>query len=137
HMLARAHHLLALTEVHLGRGSEDHGVGALDALAEIAGVMEHAVFLGDLRRGVLIAADQRGHFYVGNALERVEMFLAKGTLPGNADFHGGPLKDSHTGVIARSEATTDPERSRLNCFAWPAMTVNCECDAPWPAQRRA
>ena len=37
HGLAGAHHLLALAEVHLRRRGEDHGVGALDAFAEIAG----------------------------------------------------------------------------------------------------
>ena len=50
HMLAGAHHLLALAEVHLGRRGEDHRIGALDALGEIAGVMRDAVFLGDLPR---------------------------------------------------------------------------------------
>ena len=48
HMLAGAHHLLALAEMHLGRRGEDHRVGALDAFGEFAGVMRDAVFLGDL-----------------------------------------------------------------------------------------
>ena len=50
HVLAGAHHLLALAEVHLGRRGQDHRVGALDAFAQFAGVMRDAVFLGDLRR---------------------------------------------------------------------------------------
>ena len=50
HVLAGAHHLLALAEVHLGRRGQDHRVGALDAFGEVAGVMRDAVFLGDLRR---------------------------------------------------------------------------------------
>ena len=88
HVLAGAHHLLALAEVHLGRRGQDHRVGALDALAQFAGVMRDAVFLGDRRGGVLIAADQRGDFHARNALERIEMLLAKGALAGDTDFHG-------------------------------------------------
>ena len=60
HMLAGAHHLLALAEMHLGRRGQDHRVGALDALGQLAGEVRDAVFLGDLRVVVLIAADQRG-----------------------------------------------------------------------------
>ncbi len=91
-MLAGAHHLLALAEVHLGGRGEDHRVGALDAFAEVAGVVGNAVFLGHLGGRVLIAADQRGDFHAGNALERVEMLLAKGALAGDADFHHIPLR---------------------------------------------
>ena len=87
HVLAGAHHLLALAEMHLGRRGEDHRVGALDAFGKLAGVMRDAVFLRDLRGGVLIAADQRGDFDIGNALERVEMFLPERALPRYADFH--------------------------------------------------
>ena len=87
HVLAGAHHLLALAEVHLGRRGEDHRVGALDAFGEIAGVVRDAVFLGDLGGGVLIAADQRGHLHARDALERVEMLLAEGALAGNANLH--------------------------------------------------
>ncbi len=87
HMLARAHHLLALAEMHLGRRRQDHRVGALDAFAEIAGVMRDAVFLGHFGRRVLIAADQRGHFDAGNPLQRIEMLLAEGALAGDADLH--------------------------------------------------
>ena len=91
HMLAGAHHLLALTKVHLGRGGEDHCVGALDALREIAGMVRNAVLLGDFRRGVLIAADQRGHLDLRYALERIQMLLPERTLTGDANFHGLPL----------------------------------------------
>ena len=91
HVLAGAHYLLALAEVHLGGRGEDHRVGALDALGEVAAVVRHAVFLGDLRRGVLVAADERGDFDVGDALERVEMLLAECALPGDTDFHDSPL----------------------------------------------
>jgi hypothetical protein len=72
HVLAGAHHLLALAEVHLGWRGQDHRVGALDAPGQIAGVMRMA-FLGDFGGGVLIAADERGHLDAGDALERVEM----------------------------------------------------------------
>ena len=58
HVLAGAHHLLALAEVHLGRGGEDHRVGALDALGKVAGIVRNAVFLRDFGGGVLIAADE-------------------------------------------------------------------------------
>ena len=91
HVLAGAHHLLALAEVHLGRRGQDHGVGALDALGEFAGVMRDAVFLGDGRGGVLVAPDQRGHFNALNALQRIEMLLAKRALAGDTDFHWVPL----------------------------------------------
>ena len=77
--------------MHLGRRGENHRIGAFDALGQVAGVMGNAVFLGDLRGGVLIAADQRGHLYAGNALERVEMLLAKGALAGYANLHRVPL----------------------------------------------
>ena len=91
HVLAGAHHLLALAEMHLGRRGKDHRVGAFDALGEVAGVMGNAVFLRDLGGGVLIAADQRGDLDAGNALERVEMLLAEGALAGYADLHRAPL----------------------------------------------
>src|SRR5207344_720215 len=81
----------ALPEMHLGRRGENDRIGAFDALGQVAGVMGNAVFLGDLRGGVLIAADQRGHLYAGNALERVEMLLAKGALAGYANLHRVPL----------------------------------------------
>ncbi len=87
HMLARAHHLLALAEMHLGRRRQNHRVGALDAFAEIAGVMGNPVFLGHFRGRVLIAADQRADFDSGNPLQRVEMLLAEGALAGDADLH--------------------------------------------------
>src|SRR5262245_10156002 len=76
HVLAGAHHLLALAEVHLGRRGQDHRIGALDALAEVAGAVLDRVFLGDLGGGVLVAADERGDLDLGNTLERVEMLLA-------------------------------------------------------------
>ena len=91
HMLAGAHHLLALAEMHLGRRGEDHRVGALDAFGQFAGVMRDAVFLGDLGGGILIAADQRGDFDIGDALERVEMLLPERALPRYANFHRFPL----------------------------------------------
>ncbi len=91
HVLAGAHHLLALAEVHLGGRGEDDRVGALDALGEVAGKVRHAVFLGDLGGRILVAADERRHFDAGNAFERVEMFLAEGPLAGYADFHRVPL----------------------------------------------
>ncbi len=87
HMLAGAHHLLALAEMHLGRRGEDHRVGALDAFGQFAGVMRDAVFLRHLGGGVLVAADQRGDFDVGDALERVEMLLPERTLPRYANLH--------------------------------------------------
>ncbi len=87
HMLAGAHHLLALAEMHLGRRGEDHRVGALDAFGQFAGVMRDAVFLRHLGGGILIAADQRGDFDIGDALERVEMFLSERALPRYANFH--------------------------------------------------
>src|SRR3954452_24780681 len=91
HMLAGAHHLFALPEMHLGRRGENERIGAFDALGQVAGVMGNAVFLGDLCGGVLIAADQRGDLYAGNALHRVEMLLAKGALAGYANLHRFPL----------------------------------------------
>ena len=64
HMLAGAHDLLALAEMHLGRRRQDHRVGALDAFGQFAGEMRDAVFLRHLGGGVLIAADQRRHFHI-------------------------------------------------------------------------
>ena len=95
HVLAGTHHLLALAEMHLGRGGEDHRVGALDAFGEVAGIVRDAVFLCDLRGRVLIAADQRGDLGIGNALDRVEVFLAEGALAGNADLHCFSQPHSH------------------------------------------
>ena len=40
---------------------------------------------------ILIAADQRGDFDVGDTLERVEMFLPERALPRYANFHWLPL----------------------------------------------
>jgi hypothetical protein len=37
--------------------------------------------------GILVAADQRGDFDIGDALERVEVFLSERTLPRYANFH--------------------------------------------------
>ena len=101
HVLAGAHHLLALAEVHLGRRGEDHRVGALDALGEVAGVMRDAVFLGDLGGGVLIAADQRRDLDVRDALQRVQMLLAEGALAGDANLHRFPC---YVGFGARRRA---------------------------------
>jgi hypothetical protein len=91
HVLARAHHLLALPEVHLRRRGQDHRVGAFDALGKIAGVMGNAVFLGDFGGGVLIAAHERRHLDVGNTLERVEVLLTERALAGDTNFHHRPL----------------------------------------------
>ncbi len=90
HMLAGAHDLLALAEMQLGRRSQDHRIGALDAFGKLAGEMRNAVFFGDLRGCILIAADQRRHFDLGNALERIEVLLSERALPRNADFHVVP-----------------------------------------------
>src|ERR1700691_5183448 len=90
YVLAGAHHLLAVAEMHLGRRREDHRVGARDALGQLAGVMWNAVFFRHLSGGVLIAADQRRDVDVGNALERIEMLLAEGALPRYANFHWLP-----------------------------------------------
>jgi len=87
HVLAGAHHLLALPKMQLRRRGEDHRVGTLDALGEFAGIVRDAVFLRDFGGGVLIAADQRGDLDVGNALERVEMLLPERALPGDTDLH--------------------------------------------------
>ena len=100
-MLAGAHHLLALAEMHLGRRGEDHGVGALDAFRQIPSVVRDAVFLRDLGGGVLIPAYERGHFHAVDTLQRVEMFLAEGTLPGDANFHHLLLR---TSVLRRAAA---------------------------------
>src|SRR5271168_3655024 len=102
HRLAGAHRLLALAEMHLGRRGQDHRVGALDALGQFAGEMRDAVFLGDLRRRILIAADQRGDLDIGDALERVEMLLPERALPRDADLHRLPLL--RTADLARAAA---------------------------------
>src|SRR5262245_152257 len=91
HVLAGAHHLLALPKMQLRRRGQDHRVGALDAFRELAGIVGDTVFLRDFGGGVLIAADQRADLDVGNALERVEMFLAERPLAGDADLHHRPV----------------------------------------------
>ena len=68
HVLAGAHHLLALRAVHLGRRGEDHGVGALDAFGEIVAPMRDAVFLGHLLGAGGIAADERRDLDARDAL---------------------------------------------------------------------
>src|SRR5215471_15968592 len=87
HVLAGAHHLLALPAVHLGRRGENDGVGALDAFAEVAAAVRNAVFLGDFRGGVLIAADQRHHLNIRNALQGVKMLLTEGALSRYTNLH--------------------------------------------------
>ena len=94
HVFAGAHHLFALAKVHLRRRGEDHGVSAFDAFGQIAGEVRDAVFLGDLSGCILVAADEGGHLDVRNALEGVEMFLTKGALAGDANFHDQPLRTS-------------------------------------------
>src|SRR5262249_47161035 len=59
----------------------------LDALGKVAGEMRNPVLLGNLGGGVLVAAHQRRHLDALNALERIEMLLAEGALPGNANLH--------------------------------------------------
>ena len=49
--------------------------------------MRNAVFLRDLGGRILIAADERRHFDVGNSFERIEMFLAERALPRYANSH--------------------------------------------------
>jgi hypothetical protein len=87
HVLAGPHHLLALAEMHLRGRGEDHRVGALDALAEIAGIMRNAVFLCDLRGRILVAADERGDLDVRNPLQGVQVLLTKRALAGNTNLH--------------------------------------------------
>src|SRR5262249_7471973 len=87
HMLAGAHHLLALAAVHLGRRGEDDGVGAPDAFAKVAAPVRDAVFLRDVRGRILVAADERQHLDIRNALEGVKMLLTERALPGNANLH--------------------------------------------------
>src|SRR5262252_1502119 len=100
HVLAGAHHLLALAEVHLGRRREDHRVSALDALGQFAGVVRDAVFLRHLRGRSLVSADQRGDLDAGRAFQGVEMLLAEGALPGNANLHHLLLRTSDTARAA-------------------------------------
>src|ERR1700730_8305034 len=92
HVLAGAHHLLALPEMHLGRRGQDHRVGALDALGEIAGVMWDSIFLGNFRGCILIAANERRDLHLGNPLERVEMLLAESALAHYAILHVSTLQ---------------------------------------------
>src|SRR5579871_753356 len=87
HMLAGAHHLLALSAVHLGRRGKDNGVGAPDAFTEVATPVRDAVFPGDLGGRILIAADQRHYLGVRDAFQRIQMLLTERALPGYADFH--------------------------------------------------
>jgi hypothetical protein len=53
--------------------------------------MGDAVFLGDFGGGVLIAAHERCHLDLGNALERVEVLLTERALAGDTNFHHRPL----------------------------------------------
>ena len=87
HMLAGAHHLFALREVHLGRRGEDHRVGTLDAFGKVARVVRNAVLLGNFCSRVLITADKRRDFNAIDTLERIQVLLAEGTLPSYANLH--------------------------------------------------
>src|SRR5436309_7268361 len=99
-MPAGAHHLLALAEVHLGRRGENHRVGTLDPLAQLAGMVRDAIFFRHLRRRILIPPDKRGDFDFRNALEGIEVLLAEGALAGNADFHPWLLRTARLAVCA-------------------------------------
>ena len=66
---------------------EDDRIGTLDALGEVAGVMRDAVFLGHRRGRVLVAAHERGDLNALDALQGIEMLLAKGALAGDANLH--------------------------------------------------
>ena len=44
-------------------------------------------FLGHCRGRFLIAADEGRNFHAGDTLERIEMFLTKGSLAGDTDLH--------------------------------------------------
>src|SRR5262249_47803293 len=79
--------LLTLAAVHLRRGREDDGVGALNALAEVAAPMGDAVFLRNFRRRILVATDQRHHLDIRNAFQGVEMLLPERALSGYANLH--------------------------------------------------
>src|SRR6516164_6514848 len=140
-MFTGAHDLLALAEMHLGRRGEDHGVGALDAFGQFAGVMRNAVFLGDLRGRILVAADQRRHFDFGNALERVEMLLPERALSRDADFHYRFSEIKKIAVISarhceRGEAIQ--LQRLLDCFVASllAMTISRESARSSPVLRR-
>src|SRR6516225_6975901 len=100
-MLAGTHYLLALAKVHLRRRGQDHRGSALDAFGKIARIVRNAVLLGDLGGCILVAADERGHLDVRYALKRIEMFLTKGALTGDANFHDQPLRTSD---LARAAA---------------------------------
>src|SRR5580698_526244 len=106
--------------------------------------MRDAVFLGDLGGRILVAADQRGDFDIGDTLERVEMFLSERTLPRYANFHFCLSKLS---CLSHSPSRRHCERSEaiqcgaaeLDCFVASllAMTVSCECDRLLRARQRA
>jgi hypothetical protein len=49
--------------------------------------MGDAVLLGDFGGGVLVAAHERGHLDVIDALERVEMLLPERALPRDTNLH--------------------------------------------------
>src|SRR5579864_6303847 len=63
-------------------GQGAFGQKHLDALKRIPDV--EGTSLGG---GILIAADQRGDFDIGDTLERVEMFLPERALPRYANLH--------------------------------------------------
>jgi hypothetical protein len=115
HVLAGAHHLLALAEMHLGRRGEDHGVGPLDPFGELARVVGDAVLLGDLRGGILIAADQRADLDARNALQGIEMLLAERALAGDADLHAAFLSAFFFGAFAAAFFAGFEPFSRMMC----------------------
>jgi len=75
-------------------------VGALDAFGQFTGVVLDSILLRHLGGRILITPDERGDLHVGNALQRVEMFLAECALPGDADPHAAFLAGFLPGLLA-------------------------------------
>ena len=96
HMLAGAHHLLALCPVHLGGRGENDRIGAGNPFRKIIPPMRDAVFARDFPGARGITANQRHYLDIRNAFQRIQVLLAECALTGDTNFHHRPLFNGMT-----------------------------------------
>jgi hypothetical protein len=81
-----------MAAMHWGRGSNDYRVSPLNTLSEISSMKGNRIFFGDLRRSLLIAADQARDYHARYAPQGIKVLLTKGSLARNADIHCAPRR---------------------------------------------
>jgi hypothetical protein len=103
HVFPRAHALLGLFGVDLGRAGDDDGLeaGLLQGLAEVGRPVRDVPLLGELLRAGRPAAGQRDDLDSGNVLQSLHVAGAERTTPGKSDLHVTHMMPNARAACAR------------------------------------